>query len=463
MIDFLAQTLERWSLQASDLPEFVAVVVPTDAVSPVRLVAAYSGELSTCCFDVASRGDGLALGLAGFGETVRIDGHGTNRLGSVADQARAMFASLQQERGGEGLSAPGPLMVGGLSFRPGSTQEPWSSFADASFTLPRWTYVRRDDKACWWLCVRTDQVKKERAALVREFAALHGTLLQVAQTRPRASPFSASVAQFDVADRDAYCELVAKAIACIRARTADKIVAVASSHVTFHEPVDTRSVLERLDNVYPDTTRFAIARGDRVFVGASPERLVARNGLRVDSDGLAGTARRGRNDAAIVKRLLSSTKERSEHAMVVESIASVLGPHCTALVVPDEPRIRTLRNVHHLWTPIRGVLRDETHILDLVGLLHPTPAVAGTPRDPAVAWIEEHEPHSRGWYTGAVGYFDARGDGEFAVAIRAGLVGKNEAFLYAGAGIIETSDPPAEYAETRAKEAPMLAALGMAP
>jgi len=257
--------------------------------------------------------------------------------------------------------------------------------------------------------------------------------------------------------------LVADAIACIRSRATDKLVAVTSSRVTFGEPVDTRMVLERLDEAYPETTRFAISRGERVFIGASPERLVARRGRHVDSDGLAGTARRGLDDAAIVRELLTSAKDRREHALVVESIASVLEPRCSTIDVPDEPGVRTLRNVHHLWTPIRGVLRDETHVLELVEALHPTPAVAGTPRDRATAWIAEHEPTSRGWYTGAVGYFDAAGDGEFAVAIRAGLVGKNEALLYAGAGIVEASDPMAEYAETRAKEAPMLAALGIAP
>jgi menaquinone-specific isochorismate synthase len=371
---------------------------------------------------------------------------------------------LRKDRAADGNSAPGPFFVGGLSFRPQAAQEPWTAFADASFVLPRWSYVRRRDNAWLWLCVRSEEIARDRAALLGELEKLSVAITHAGQTRREArSRLSSSVVRVDVADRDAYCALVAEAIACIQTRATDKIVAVASSRVTFSEPVDTRLVLERLDDAYPDTTRFAVQRGERVFVGASPERLVARSGRHVDSDALAGTARRAVDDDSAVRALLSSTKDRREHTLVVESITAVLGARCTSLDAADKPQVRSLRNVHHLWTPVRGVLRDETHVLTLVEALHPTPAVAGTPRDRATAWIAEHERTPRGWYTGAVGYFDAAGDGDFAVAIRAGLVGRDAAFLYAGAGIVEASDPPAEYAETRAKEAPMLAALGISP
>jgi menaquinone-specific isochorismate synthase len=462
VIDFFAQTLERLSRQTFSPGECVAMVVPAPLASPVRLVSAYTGDLSLAFWQAPSRPDEPTLAIVGFGETQRFESQGTARVQHISAQATAMFAALQQARAVDAEAAPGPFVVGGLSFRPQAEREPWTAFADASFSLPRWTYVRRGDQAWWWLCVRVEQLSQEITKIHAEFDTLQGALVTGAGL-PHASSLSSSVVRFDIADRDAYCALVAEAIACIRTRGADKIVAVTSSRVTFGEPINTRRVLERLDEAYPDTTRFAIQRGEHVFVGASPERLVARRGRFVDSDGLAGTARRGPDDASIMQGLLSSAKDRREHALVVESIASVLGPLCSTLSVPDKPIVRSLRNVHHLWTPIRGVLRDETHVLDLVETLHPTPAVAGTPRDRATAWIAEHETNSRGWYTGTVGYFDAAGDGEFAVAIRAGLVGKHEAFLYAGAGIVEASDPPAEYAETRAKEAPMLAALGISP
>ena len=220
-------------------------------------------------------------------------------------------------------------------------------------------------------------------------------------------------------------------------------------------------MITRLSEAYADTTRFAVERGGRVFLGASPERLVSRRGSLVETDALAGTAKRGADDASIERSLLESAKDRHEHALVVRAIAEVLGPWSSSLDVPDEPRIRSLRNVFHLWTPIRAVFREDKHVLALVDALHPTPAVAGTPRDRATSWIATHEPSARGWYTGAVGWIDAAGDGDFAVAIRAGVVGPEDVWLYAGAGLVEGSDPLAEYAETRAKQAPMLAALGI--
>lgn len=462
MSDFFAQTLERLSSQTAPAADVVAIVATVPAVAPVRLVSAHGGDSALTFWHAAPRPGEPDFALVGFGAAIQFEGQGADRARQIAQIAKNLFRSLSHERNRDAEDAPGPYVIGGLSFRPRTADAPWTAFADASFSLPRWTYVRRDERAWVWLCVRADELQLKKAEILEQWMTLQEALRQ-AERAMESSPSATSVVKRDVADRDAYCALVAEAIASIQSRETDKIVAVASSHVTFGEPIDTRSVLHRLDQGYPDTTRFAIQRDEHVFVGASPERLVALRGRQVDSDGLAGTARRLGDDASVVRGLLSSAKDRREHALVVDSIAAVLGSRCSALDVPDEPRVRTLRNVHHLWTPIRGVLRNETHVLDLVHDLHPTPAVAGTPRDRATAWIAEHEPTSRGWYTGTVGFFDAAGDGEFAVAIRAGLVGKYEAFLFAGAGIVEASDPPAEYAEIRAKEAPMLAALGISP
>ena len=115
----------------------------------------------------------------------------------------------------------------------------------------------------------------------------------------------------------------------------------------------------------------------------------------------------------------------------------------------------------HLHTPLTGVLREAVHVLDLVAAVHPTPAVGGVPRQDSVAWIAAHEPDPRGWYAGPVGWFDAGGDGEFAVAIRSGVLEARRAHVYAGAGIVAASDPAAEYAETSVKQRSILRALGI--
>ena len=142
---------------------------------------------------------------------------------------------------------------------------------------------------------------------------------------------------------------------------------------------------------------------------------------------------------------------------------AALAPVAREIRAPSAPVVRTLRNVHHLWTPIAATLARPMHVLELVRSLHPTPAVCGTPREAAIRWIAAHEPATRGWYAGAVGWFDAAGDGAFSVAIRSGVLAQREAWLYAGAGIVEGSDASLEYAETRLKQTPMLAALGLGP
>jgi salicylate biosynthesis isochorismate synthase len=176
----------------------------------------------------------------------------------------------------------------------------------------------------------------------------------------------------------------------------------------------------------------------------------------VVSEAMAGSVPHGASAA-----LLESEKDRREHDLVVDAIVERLSPHCTALERSAEPQVRELPNVVHLQTPVTGVLREPVHVLDLLDLLHPTPAVGGVPVDDAVRWIVAREPVPRGWYSGPVGWFDAAGDGEFAVALRSGLVRGRRAHVYAGAGIVRGSVPAAEYAETALKLRPLLDALGV--
>ncbi|MCB1034068.1 MAG: chorismate-binding protein, partial [Acidobacteria bacterium] len=178
----------------------------------------------------------------------------------------------------------------------------------------------------------------------------------------------------------------------------------------------------------------------------------------IETEALAGSIGSGDRQAA---RLLASHKDLGEHALVVEHLVERLRPFCDTLDWSTQPRIRELRNLLHLHTPIRGRLHRDTHILDLVAALHPTPAVAGVPAEAAVRWIAQRESTPRGWYAGPVGWFDAAGDGEFDVALRSCLLAGPTVWLFAGAGIMLDSDPEAEYQETALKQRSLLAALGV--
>lgn len=209
----------------------------------------------------------------------------------------------------------------------------------------------------------------------------------------------------------------------------------------------------------------AANEGPRTLIGASPELLVTRTGLRIKANPLAGSAARSDDpieDGQRAAALLVSDKDRHEHAVVVEAVAAALRPYCRKLDVPVEPGLLQTKTMWHLSTEITGELADpRVSALELAAALHPTPAVCGTPTDLALAAIHEIEPFERDFFTGMVGWCDANGDGEWAVTIRCAEVEDRTLRLFAGAGIVAGSSAEAELAETSAKFRTMLLAMGL--
>jgi len=204
----------------------------------------------------------------------------------------------------------------------------------------------------------------------------------------------------------------------------------------------------------------------RRLVGATPELLASRRGDRVASHPLAGSARRSPDigeDEAAAQRLLASDKDRREHALVVEAILDIMAPLCRDLSAPGEPALMSTRTLWHLGTRIEGRLRnpDDVTAIELAALLHPTPAVGGSPRQPALEVIREMEAHGRGFYAGPVGWTNADGDGDWYLALRCAEISGRTLRAFAGAGIVAGSDPQAEADETSAKLLAILRALGI--
>jgi menaquinone-specific isochorismate synthase len=209
------------------------------------------------------------------------------------------------------------------------------------------------------------------------------------------------------------------------------------------EAIDVAGVIEELARRFPTCTRFLLSYTGTDFFGATPETLVERRGSQVRAEAMAGSCRRG--DEASLE---TSTKDAREHALVVEEIVARLRPLCDRLAPLPAPTIRRFANVAHLWTPLHGTLAGPAHVLELVAALHPTPAVAGTPTDAAVALLGLTEPVTRGWFAAPFGWFDATGDGHFVVALRSCIRHAGGLRLYAGAGIVRGSDPEREFDET---------------
>jgi isochorismate synthase len=259
----------------------------------------------------------------------------------------------------------------------------------------------------------------------------------------------------EVPSSEDYIEAVGAAVRRIRSGRMRKVVLARTIHVESARELDPTLLAHRLRAVDPDAYTFAAPTDEGVLVGASPELLVSRRGLEVRSNPLAGSAPRSGDkdeDRANADALAGSAKDREEHAIVVDSVLETLRPLCADLTWDPEPVLRETPNVWHLSTRFRGVLRDPAlTALDLVSALHPTPAVAGEPREAALETIAELEPFDRGRYAGAVGWVDADGDGEWAIALRCAELRGDRAVLYAGAGIVADSDPARELDETERK------------
>ncbi len=254
--------------------------------------------------------------------------------------------------------------------------------------------------------------------------------------------------------RDQWRVAVEQALAAIARGDLEKVVLAREVLIEADTPFDTRDILRGLVAHQPGSFVYA----SDGFVGASPELLVRRAGAVVESRPVAGTTVADSDEALLA--LAASVKDTREHRYVVDGIVDALGDLCSDLSVESIPEVAVFGPVAHLATPICGQLRQPgPSALDLARLLHPTPAVGGTPRVAALNAIRALEGFDRGRYAGPVGWVDARGDGEWAIVLRGAELDGTRARLVAGAGIVAGSDPDAEWAETQAKLEPMLRAL----
>jgi menaquinone-specific isochorismate synthase len=259
-------------------------------------------------------------------------------------------------------------------------------------------------------------------------------------------------------------EAVGHAIRRITSGELEKVVLARDITAVSNSPIDARVVMQKLAEKYPNTWVFAVDG----LVGATPELLVRLTKGLVTSRVLAGTIRRtgdDQRDLALAASLARSSKDLEEHDYAVRSVADALEPFCSSINVPDAPFVLHLANVMHLATDVTGVVSDSmavTNALSLVDALHPTAAVCGTPREKAMKLINEYEVMKRGRYSGPVGWIDARGDGEWGIALRCAEIDAKDprkVRLFAGCGIVAGSVPHDELAESQAKLVPMRDAL----
>jgi isochorismate synthase len=436
---------------------------------------ALAGELDPSAIVCASRRPGEpwfvfeqpdrgSTALAGLGQATSLDATGPSRFASVAERWRALSASAVSGDG-DGSKEGGPLAVGGFAFASDGGGSPhWRGFEPASLIVPEVALTRATREGALTVRLRLsalaspDDVPEELLErLERRLTELRAHRLALLDPAP--------IGRFQVASAmppEHYEAAVARAVELIGAGRMEKIVLAREVQVHAPGDYDPAAVFGVLREEFPSCFVFCVGRGDATLLAASPELLVRREGHRVSTLALAGSTRRSADPAVddhLGEQLLRNESYREEHAIVARRIERMLRPHSVWVTAAREPELVKIANIQHLATPIRAQLAAPMEALDLVELMHPTPAVGGEPLELAAPLIPALEGLDRGWYAGPVGWIDATGDGEFCVALRCALLRGAVARCYAGNGVVRESDPAAELAETDVKLSALLPLL----
>ena len=233
-----------------------------------------------------------------------------------------------------------------------------------------------------------------------------------------------------------------------------KVVLARKATFRFDGHLDPITLLHKLKMATPHCYHFCyMPSGELAFVGASPERLYKREEGIIETEAVAGTRMRGSNpeeDHAKGQELLGNPKDQLEHGLVRDALHEVLDPLCEQVEMDAAPSLLKLARGQHLYSGVKGKLKDGVGDAAILAALHPTPALGGRPTLAALERIAEWEPFDRGWYAGPVGWI-SRHSAEFAVAIRCGLVQPKRLSLFSGAGLVEGSTAENEWEEIELK------------
>jgi len=456
----LAAQLERAARVARRHGDCVAAVSwrLADRVDPsaVALCSRRPGE-AWMCFEQPER---ERSALAALGAVVTLEDRGELRFERTAARWRELVARACVEPSG-GPVGGGLIACGGFAFAPDGGGSPhWSDFAPASLVVPEVALVRRGDEV--WCTVAAlvgadGRVEDHLSRLEERLAELRDRPLPLLDPHPtERHTIAAPMAP------EHYEAAVARAVELIAAGRLEKIVLAREVDVHGPDRHDGAAVFGVLRQAFAGCFVYAVGRGEATFIGATPELLMRREGLRLSTVALAGSIARSADpsvDDHLGERLLRSDKDRAEHAIVARRIERTLRPHAVWVTMPEEPEVVRIANIQHLATAIRAQLAAPVAAVELAGLLHPTPAVGGEPAGVALPLIRALEGIDRGWYAGPLGWTDANEDGEFCVALRCALLQDRLARCYAGVGVVADSDAAAELAETEIKLGALLPVL----
>jgi menaquinone-specific isochorismate synthase len=384
-------------------------------------------------FDVSTTWIRGGEGLVGFGVYKKFEVSGEDRFKEAHKWWQQILAEFTIQNNVHGIGT-GPILFTSFAFDPKDTSE---------LIIPKIIIGQRNGKS--WITWIGDQKQPDIRKI--EISSQSGGITWANGT----------------VEEEKWRNQVSKAIDAIKSGRLEKVVLARDLKANSTTKIDLNNLLQKLEIEYPSTWVFLVDG----LVGATPELLVRLNKSLITSRVLAGTIQKTGNedrDLALAASLAKSSKDLDEHEYAVKSVADSLAPFCSSTNVPESPFVLHLSNVMHLATDVTWVLNDsakQADIFTLIENLHPTAAVCGTPTNVAKKLISELETMNRSRYAGPVGWIDAQGDGEIAIALRCGELsdGNKSIRIFAGCGIVAGSDPITEYAESQAKLMPMRTAL----
>ena len=384
-------------------------------------------------FDVSTTWIRGGEGLVGFGVYKKYEVSGEDRFKEAHKWWQQILSEFTIQNNVHGIGT-GPILFTSFAFDPKDTSE---------LIIPKIIIGQRNGKS--WITWIGDQKQPDIRKI--EISSQSGEITWANGT----------------VEEEKWRNQVSKAIDAIKSGLLEKVVLARDLKANSTTKIDLNNLLQKLEIEYPSTWVFLVDG----LVGATPELLVRLNKSLITSRVLAGTIQKTGNedrDLALAASLAKSSKDLEEHEYAVKSVADSLAPFCSSTNVPESPFVLHLSNVMHLATDVTGVLNDsakQADIFTLIENLHPTAAVCGTPTNVAKKLISELETMNRSRYAGPVGWIDAQGDGEIAIALRCGELSDDykSIRIFAGCGIVAGSDPITEYAESQAKLMPMRTAL----
>ena len=453
--------LESGQQRAAHLHQPVVVSIAILLPSTPDLVSCYAAAPSGS-YRVYWARPSQSRWTVGVGEALRIVGRGEQRYQRMKQAHRRLMESALIHA--PDVTGVGPAFFGGFRFDIHTERsELWRGFDDGMLVLPKFIFARTPE-GCWLTLNMLVQPTSDVNVLERD--TREELALYERPPSPRPDCWQQVKACLDADYKAQWDYAVTQVLQSIEKHQLEKVVLARQLLLRADAPLSPEAVLGRLEGMNSDCLVFALGADNSCFLGATPELLVRLDQGQVLSICLAGTTSRSQEpaqDEVLGTQLLSSPKNRKEHALVVQQVVQDLEPLSSGLQWNEVPDLLKLPGLQHLRTSFTGQTEKERHVLDFVERLHPTPAMAGAPKTQAMKSIRELERMDRGWYSGPIGWLDRHGDGEFGIAIRSALLRGNTAVLHAGAGIVAGSNKDKELVETELKFDTMRSVLGGAP